>query len=194
MNVRKLKNFIIDKIKKELPKNLTYHGVHHTLEVYETCNRYIKRLGIDPEDAYLLRTAALLHDIGIMWEYSNHEEVGMQFVRDELPKWGYTKEQIDRVCGMMRATRIPQDPQNLLEEVLCDADVDYLGTDKFYEIGETLYQEFLSKGIVSDEKSWDMLQINFLEKHHYHTDFAKKHREPVKRRHLQDLKDKWNIQ
>ena len=83
-NIRKLKTFVVGKIKEEIPATLTYHGLHHTLDVLRVCNDYIKRLKINSEDAYVLRTAALMHDIGIMWNYQNHEEQGMNFVRNEL--------------------------------------------------------------------------------------------------------------
>ena len=192
-NIRKLKTFVVGKIKEEIPATLTYHGLHHTLDVLRVCNDYIKRLKINSEDAYVLRTAALMHDIGIMWNYQNHEEQGMDFVRNELPNWGYSPKEIDRICGMIQATRIPQNPTNILEEIICDADLDYLGTDKFYSIGETLFKEFIVYGVVKDEESWDKLQINFLDKHRYHTDFAKRNREPVKRRFLEEIKAKWNV-
>lgn len=192
-NIRKLKTFVVGKIKEEIPATLTYHGLHHTLDVLRVCNDYIKRLKINSEDAYVLRTAALMHDIGIMWNYQNHEEQGMDFVRNELPNWGYSQKEIDRICGMIQATRIPQNPTNILEEIICDADLDYLGTDKFYSIGETLFKEFIVYGVVKDEESWDKLQINFLDRHRYHTDFAKRNREPVKRRFLEEIKAKWNV-
>ena len=193
VNVRKLKNFILQKIGNEIPDTLKYHGIHHTIEVYDTCNKYIKRLKLAPKEGYLLRSAALLHDIGIMWNYGNHEESGMEYARKILPDWGYSKNDIERICGMVAATRIPQQPQNLLEQIICDADLDYLGTDKLYSIGETLFEEFKIYGIVKDEESWDKLQINFLDAHRYHTDFAKRNREPVKREYLKILKSKWNI-
>jgi uncharacterized protein len=192
-NIRKLKNFVVEKIVEEIPATLTYHGLHHTLDVLRVCNDYIKRLNIESEDAYLLRTAALMHDIGIMWNYKNHEEQGMDFVRNELPNWGYSKPEIEKVCGMIQATRIPQKPTNILEQIICDADLDYLGTDKFYSIGETLYKEFIVYEVIKNEKEWDMLQINFLSNHSYHTDFAKRNRQPVKLKFLKEIKKKWDV-
>ncbi|MEY2923512.1 MAG: hypothetical protein RLZZ337_52 [Bacteroidota bacterium] len=192
-NIRKLKAFVVEKIQKEIPATLTYHGLHHTLDVLRVCNDYIKRLSIQPKDAHLLRTAALMHDIGIMWNYQNHEEQGMDFVRNELPKWDYSQAEIERVCGMIQATRIPQNPMNILEQIICDADLDYLGTDQFYSIGETLFKEFIVYGVVKNEKEWDQLQINFLTNHSYHTDFAKRNRQPVKMKYLNEIKAKWNI-
>ena len=42
MDYRAAKDFIIDKLKRELSADLTYHGLHHTLDVFditkELCN------------------------------------------------------------------------------------------------------------------------------------------------------------
>jgi len=192
MRITRLKNFIVQKLKAEIPDTLTYHSVHHTLEVLKVCNEYIKRLKISSGDAYLLRTAALFHDIGIMWDYFNHETLGMKFVRNTLPEWGYTIEEINKICGMILATKIPQSPASLPEQIICDADVDYLGTDRFYIVANTLFKEFLYYGLVHDDEGWDRVQVNFLNQHTYHTPYAKKFREPVKRKYLNEIMQKRN--
>jgi hypothetical protein len=81
-------------------------------------------------------------------------------------------------------------PNNLPEQILSDADLDYLGTDSFYSIGNQLFNELLSFGKIADETEWNHLQIRFIQQHKYHTSFAKKHREPAKLAHLKRLKEK----
>ena len=187
MSIRKLKKFISQKINSEISKDLSYHGLHHTLAVLESCNQYIKRLKINSHDAHLLRTAALMHDLGILWNYSDHEAKGIEYIRKELPNWGYSPSDIDTICSLVEATKLPQQPKNLLEKIICDADLDYLGTKHFYRIGETLYHEFKAQNIVSNRKEWNDLQIRFLKNHEYHTEYARKHREPVKQKYLAEL-------
>lgn len=191
MNIRKLKKFIISKLKKELPSQLTYHGLHHTLDVLNVCNLYIKRLNISPKDAYLLRTASLIHDVGIIWTYNGHEEASVIYAEQILPTLGYSKSDIQKISQMIMSTNIPQNPKNQLEKIICDADLDYLGRDDVYPISQTLYNEFLAYKVVTDEESWDRLQVNFLTKHSYHTEFAKKYRAPKKAIYLQEIKQKW---
>lgn len=191
MNIRRLKNFVVAKIKADVPDNLSYHGLHHTLDVLRVCNQYIKRLNIGKKDAYLLRTAALLHDLGTLWSYANHEERGIVYAKELLPQYGYSESDIEVVSGLIMATQLPQQPNNVLETIICDADLDYLGTDMFYITGETLYQEFKFYGVVKDEEDFDRLQVKFLSNHTYQTEFARKHREPVKRKFLKEILDKW---
>ncbi|MBK8954130.1 MAG: HD domain-containing protein [Saprospiraceae bacterium] len=191
MNIRKLKTFITSKLRKELPSKLSYHGLHHTMDVLNVCNHYIKRYNIAPEDAYLLRTASLLHDVGIISTYDGHEKASVVYAKELLPSFGYSVADIKRIGDMIMSTNIPQNPKNILEQIICDADLDYLGRSDVYPISQTLYKEFLAYNVITDEESWDRLQVKFLSKHYYHTEFAKKFRAPFKQLYLDGIKRKW---
>ena len=192
MTIVGLKKFITSKLKKELSSKLSYHGLHHTLDVLNVCNQYIRRLKISAHDAYLLRTAALMHDVGILWTYNGHEEEGVKYANEILPEYGYNKKELLKIGGMIMSTKIPQQPKTPLEKILCDSDLDYLGTDQFYTIGETLKKEFLAYKVIKTKEDWDRLQVNFLSKHRYHTAYAKKYREPKKQAYINEIKKKWN--
>jgi len=191
MNTAKLKHLVLGKLAKELSPKLTYHGVQHTAYVLKACNQYIRRMKISPHDAYLLRTAAIMHDTGFIRSYEDHEEHSIEYARELLPQWGYSEAELEQIAGMIRATKIPQKPNNVLDDIIGDADLDYLGTDKFYPVGERLYQELFSYNKISSLEDWDRLQVKFLQNHRYHTPFAQKHREPVKQKYLQEIIDKW---
>ena len=191
MNIEKLKGFIISKLKTELSAKLTYHDVYHTKHVYSSCEKYISRMNINDYDAFLLLTASLMHDTGYLFTYDNHEDRSMEYVNEILPEWNYQPDEIERINGMIQATKIPQQPTNVLEQIIGDSDLDYLGTESFYPISETLYHELKAFGKITNEKEWYQLQIRFLQKHTYHTPFAKEFREPVKQKHLQEIVDKW---
>ena len=193
MNIKKLKKFILAKLSNELSDKLTYHGVHHTQDVLYACNQYIRRMKISPKDAYLLRTAALLHDTGFIKTYENHEEESVKFAEELLPHWNYSNKDIEIIAGMIRATKIPQLPQNQVEKIIGDADLDYLGTNSFYTIGDTLFRELMAFNKISNEEQWDKIQVKFLKNHTYHTPFAQKFREPLKQKHLNELIKKWNL-
>jgi len=191
MSFLKLKKLVLEKYGAEIPAYLTYHGTHHIIDVLNSCNQYIKRYKLDQQDSRLLRTAAIFHDVGILWSYDGHEAMGISYLKNILPNWKYSPEEIEVICLMISATKIPQSPKTLLDQILCDADLDYLGTNNFYKIGTTLFHELKALGIISNEKEWDQLQIVFLNNHHYHTSFAKKHRAPKKEKFKQELIDKY---
>lgn len=191
MNTGKLKKFILHKLENELSDKLTYHGVNHTKYVLFSCNKYIKRMHISTSDAYLLRTAAIMHDTGYIWTFDNHEDESINYARKVLPEWNYTHTEIERIAGIIEATKIPQNPLNILEQIIGDADLDYLGTDFFYKIGEKLYKELVAYNKVTTEEQWDRIQVRFLQNHRFHTPFAKKYREPVKQKYLNEILEKW---
>lgn len=184
---KELEDFVVAKLKRELPQNLHYHGLHHTLDVLESAERIGREEHIGPADMQLLKTAVLYHDSGFTKVYKNHEEVGCDLARQELPEFGYSPEQIEKVCGMIMATKIPQRPTNQLEYIIADADLEYLGTDKFWKIGRTLFEEIRIYLDVDSERQWNIIQMNFLKSHSYHTDYCRKNREAAKQQHLKEV-------
>jgi uncharacterized protein len=104
-----------------------------------------------------------------------------------LPGFGFTKEQIDIICGMIMATKIPQQPKNLLEEIIADADLDYLGREDVYSIADTLFKELKIHANLTDENVWNQVQVNFLNSHSYHTNYSKRLRAPKKQQYLEKL-------
>lgn len=188
MQFQKAKTYINARLRKELPRHLTYHSVAHVRDVYKAAERLAKAEGVKGEELTLLLTAVLFHDSGFIFQSKDHEKVGGDIVRAELPRFGYTDEQIERICGMIMATRIPQTPNNLLEQIIADADLDYLGRDDFWTIGNTLFEELQMYGIIQTEDEWNALQIRFLDQHHYFTPTAVRTRQPKKDEYTTILK------
>lgn len=188
MNYRAAKTFILNKLDKELTNKLTYHGKHHTLDVLKITSELCEAEDISRKNTTLLKTAALYHDCGFTETYTSHEEKGCEIARRSLPKFGYSKEDIEKICSMIMATKIPQSPKNHLEQIICDADLDYLGREDFYLIGNTLYEEFMEYNVVQDEQSWNRLQVGFLGGHNYFTKTTLDRRENKKQEYLKELK------
>jgi uncharacterized protein len=188
MNYFAAKAYLLNRLDRELSPQLTYHGLHHTLDVLAYSIDIAKWEGIDREDLLLLCTAAVFHDAGFLISWQNHEQHGCKLVHQVLPDFGYSHPAIQRISGMILATAVPQNPQNHLEKILCDADLDYLGRPEFYRIGRTLFQEFRLQGIIRSENEWNDLQIRFLESHQYFTKTTIHRRQALKEEHLQQLK------
>lgn len=189
MDFDKAKDFILSKLKNELAPNLYYHSYNHVNDVHKAARMIAIEEGIEAgsEAFTLLETAVLFHDSGFIVQAKDHEEIGCTIAQKELPAFGYTTGQIEQICGMIMATKIPQTPHTKLEQIICDADLDYLGRDDFFEIGNHLFNELVVYGILEDEKAWNRLQVTFLGKHNYFTDTAKKLRAQKKEQHLNYL-------
>lgn len=184
---KELKDSVIARMRKELPHYLTYHSVEHT-EMVITRSEYIgKKEGLNNAELRLLKTAALYHDFGFTEVYKEHERKGCQIVQKELPAHGYSQEQIDMICGMIMATRIPQSPTNLMEQVIADADLEYLGSNKFVSIGNRLLEElrYFNSNLTLDD--WNEIQYKFMSDHHYYTTYCKRYRQWRKRKNLKTI-------
>jgi len=190
MDYRAAKQFILTKLRAELSGKLYYHGLHHTLDVLRMATEICDGEGVNGRDLVLVKTAALFHDSGFVKDkHAGHEHEGCLIVRHALPGFGYTPRDIETICGMIMATKIPQSPTNLLEEIICDADLDYLGRGDFYAIGDSLFEELKAYHILHDEQQWNRLQVSFLTAHKFHTHTNKSLREPVKQQYLEELKE-----
>ena len=182
---------VIDKLQNGLSADLTYHNVGHTLDVLNQSIFIAKEEGVDKdEDLLLLKLASLYHDVGFLDKYTGHEERSCEIAEKELTGFGLTKSQIDKICGMIRATKVPQRPQTLLEQIICDSDLDYLGRPDFFKIGQGLFKEFMDQKIVTNDRDWNLLQIRFLEEHHYFTNTSIKRRQRQKQVHLEGVREK----
>lgn len=188
MDYQGAKNTLLSRLRAELSPKLTYHGVHHTLDVLRVTEELCVLESVTGKDRDLLCTAAVFHDSGFLRTYQQHEKASCQIALEELPRWQYTHEDIDQICAMIMATKVPQEPGSFLAEILCDADLDYLGRDDFYTIGDTLFQELVAFGYLSTEHEWNRLQVSFLSQHRYFTTTNQARRKPRKNQYLQELR------
>ena len=187
-----IKQPILSRLKDELDSRLGYHNIAHTLDVLEQAEVIaIQEKVTDKHDVLLLKTAAIFHDSGFLFVYKNHEEKGCEIASESL-KNVFSEEDIKKVCGMIMATKIPQTPNTLLEQIICDADLDYLGRNDFEPISRNLYKEFLTFKIIPKDMIWDHIQIRFFESHHYFTGTSISKRNGEKLKHLNILKERSN--
>lgn len=173
-------------LEAEMPK-LPYHNIEHIYDVLNSAMVIAASEHIDDDQVKLLRLAALFHDAGFIHSAKDHEAKSAEMARNVLPSFGLTPDHIEVISKMILATRLPQSPTILLEKILCDADLDYLGRTDFYNIGNKLFAELQAQGAVETEREWNLVQKTFLESHKYHTDFSKANRESFKQERLQEI-------
>ena len=182
-----IQELILDKLEKELPSYLYYHNVKHTVDVVTEVELIGWGEGVSDEDILLLKTAALFHDAGHVIAYDNHEYYGTQLVREYLPQYNYSSEQINRICDLIMATKMPPKPKNLLEKIMCDSDLDYLGRSDFIPVSNTLYAELKEQNKIGSLNDWNKLQLKFISGHQYFTKTAQSLREVNKQKQIERI-------
>ncbi len=184
----KLEDYVMDILQRELSPDLTYHHVNHTKDVLHEVVELGLAENVTEDEMCLLKTAALFHDSGFLLGYNHHEMSSCNLAKEILPQYNYPEAEIKIICELIMATQVPQRPTNKLEEIICDADLDYLGRNDFDEIAESLFLEFLSHNIVTDRNHWNKVQRSFFESHHYWTNTSKAKRAQLKEIHLDQIR------
>ncbi len=180
---------VIQRLKANLPDQIVYHDLFHTLNVEKAVIRLAQLEGLNDEELLLLRTAALYHDIGFIYTNQNNELHAVRLMEKMLPTFGYETQQIQIIASLILATSGHNEPQTLLEQIICDADHDYLGRADYYSIATKLRSELENYGTVLTEKDWLKLQIHYLENtHRYYTIPAISIRERGKQNRISELK------
>jgi class 3 adenylate cyclase len=182
-----IQEIILDKLEKELPSYLYYHNVKHTVDVVTEVELIGWGEGVSDEEILLLKTAALFHDAGHTIAYDNHEYHGTIMAREFLPIYNYSTEQIERICELIMATKMPPRPKNLLEKIMCDSDLDYLGRSDFIPVSNTLYTELKEQDKIGALNDWNKLQLKFISGHQYFTKTAQSLREVNKQKQIERI-------
>jgi class 3 adenylate cyclase len=182
-----IQEIILDKLEKELPDYLFYHNVKHTVDVVTEVELIGWGEGCTDEEILILKTAALFHDAGHTVAYENHEFYGTELAREMLPKYNYSPDQIERICSTIMATKLPPKPTNLLENIICDSDLDYLGRSDFIPVSNTLYEELKAQNKMGSLNDWNKIQVKFISGHQYFTSTARSLREVNKQLQIERI-------
>lgn len=186
----RMKNFFLDLLDKELADHYFFHNRHHTLYVLEKAIEIADHEDCSDDDKRLLSAAALCHDTGYINGKLNHEEGSCNLARRFLHDFGFSNPEIEKICIIIMATKIPQKPQDKLGEILADADLEYLGTDRADEDADKLFQEIYAGNPSLTSSAWDAMQVEFISQHQYFTSYCKANREPRKQSYLAEIQDR----
>lgn len=170
---------------------LRFHNGIHIKEVVEAARKIAVYYQLNDRDMAIVLLAAHFHDIGYCGKgKEGHEARGADIATDFLREKNVDSEMIAAVRGCILATKMPQSPKNLLEEIICDADLFHLGSDWFNLRNKLMRQEAGACGQIVDKESWRKDTIALMEGHHYHTEYGKKILEQKKQQNIESLKQK----
>jgi uncharacterized protein len=185
-------HYIRELFRDELPVGIKYHDADHTLHptkgVVSAANSISISENISEHDRELLITAAYFHDTGYIREYEKNEPIAARMAGRILELIGYKPNEIVKVQKMILSTDLEREPKTHVEKILCDADLDHLGTEYFFKLDGKLREGRRGRGIdVSDEAKWYKGTLEFIKKHQYYTESQKKLREKEKQKNIKKL-------
>ncbi len=174
---------------KRLKKEYHFHNFEHTRNVVEACSEIANGFDLREKEVELLLLAAWFHDTGYDKGSEGHEKRSIAYAEEFMEEAGYPAEGINVVQDCIWATTIPQQPKNLLEQILCDADLSHLGKKIYWDMCGRLRMELTAtQNILKGEQQWVAEEMDFLKAHQYHTYMANELYNKGKEKHLKQLR------
>lgn len=192
IEIKKMEDYVIQYLNEHSNAGFYYHNLTHITEVVKATKEIASYYKLDEHACFLLTAAAWFHDIGYPVDMANHEALSADTAAVYLKNTMLNDDEIEVVKKCILATKVPQHPNSLFEQIICDADLYYLGTDRYKQTSSLLKQEiqFLNNNIPVDESAWRSEAIRFLESHQYHTDYCRLKLDQKKQEILLKLKSK----
>ncbi len=178
-------------LENELPEKIVYHSINHTRLVSKAAVEIGSHSNVNAAELEIIELAAWFHDLGYTVSINNHEEKSAEITRKFLIDHNYPTDKINQVIACIMATKMPQNPKNKLDEILCDADLVHLANKNYCEISELLQEELeqvFGKEIKDEE--WYKKNIDFIENHEFFTPYARANYSDKVRKNLEIVKNK----
>lgn len=186
-----VREYVLNYFETHHDDDLLYHDTQHTKDVAGAATMIANHYQLSDEDFFAVMAAAWFHDTGYFIDKARHEEAGAANAAGFLKSKQVSDEVIGKVKDCIMATRMPQQPKGLLQEILCDADLFHLGTDNFTDKSKKLRKEIeKAKSIEIDKPLWRQKNIELLESHKYFTDYARLLLAEKQEKNLRKLKEK----
>ena len=153
--------------------NIKYinHNLDHTKRVISAAVDIGSNYDLSEKDWRCLLTACLLHDYGFIESHVDHEKISEKLSSQILPKYGFSETDIQIINSLIIVTKLEEKPKNLLESIIRDSDLEYLGSEDFIKISPLLKQEWINCKVVKSDSEFYKIQYEFILNHSFYTDF-----------------------
>ena len=166
-----LKEKIFNDLSNILDENYSYHNLDHTKRVISAAVDIGSNYDLSEKDWRCLLTACLLHDYGFIESHVEHEKISAKLSSQILPKYDFSETDIQIINSLIIVTKLEKKPKNLLESIIRDADLEYLGSEDFIKISPLLKKEWINCEVVKSDSEFYKIQYEFILNHSFYTDF-----------------------
>jgi predicted metal-dependent HD superfamily phosphohydrolase len=185
--LRETEAYIQSFFDEKIEDKFVFHDLEHTVQTVGAARALADGFELSDRDLALVQLAAWFHDTGYTGGAADHEARSCAHATEYLGKQ-LPEEDMKVILGCIKATKIPQSPVTLLEQLLCDADLSHLGMKTYWDRTGKLRQEFiLTRDLVMSEQDWINFELNFMLGHEYHTTVAREMFNKKKAKHIQQL-------
>ena len=181
--------YVTQFFKEKINKDYVYHDITHTQDVVRVCRQIGSSYALSRDEMEILELAAWFHDTGYDKGQDRHEERSAGYAAQFLGNMDFPEDHIEQIVDCIKATKLPQKPQNLLEEIICDADLSHLGEKQYWFRTARVRQELMFiQNRAMTEEDWLDFEIAFMINHAFHTDAAREMFDRRKMKHIIELR------
>jgi predicted metal-dependent HD superfamily phosphohydrolase len=172
---KKVQNFVTELFEKNQTDALLFHNLAHTEKVVEHSKEIVAQYQLSEQDQFILYSAAWFHDTGHLFvDPSKHELKSVELMRDFLSRYVVDEDMLSQIGDCILSTKMPRNPQGLLQQIICDADTYHLGTKEFKTTNKQLRKEYEARNVPEPAGGWRKASLDFMQSHEYYTDYCKK--------------------
>lgn len=188
---KKAETFVRDLYQQYATKNLLFHNLEHTQHVVEKTREIAIHYNLSENDQFILYIAAWFHDTGhLLVEPVKHEAKSVELMKVFITKYTADEELIRQISDCILATRMPRNPNNLLQQILCDADTYHIGTKDFKITNKQLRKEYALRNIPEPAGGWRKGSLDFMMTHEYFTEYCRNLLNQGKQENIERLRKK----
>lgn len=186
-----IENYVTALFEQINAPTLVFHNLAHTKNVVRHAMEIANHYQISENERFVLFAAAWFHDIGHLFtEPHIHEAMSCDIMSKFLSNKVNNVNTVNYIEECIMATKFPRYPQNLLQEIICDADTYHLGTDEFRKMNDLVRQEQQLKYGYIDIVRFNKDTVKMLEQHRFYTDYCIEHLNEKKKNNLKELQIK----
>ena len=153
--------------------NLVYHSLDHTRKVVKRAQEIAAHYQLKERDMLTVYVAAWFHDVGHLFaDVTTHEVKSIEMMKEFMNQQGAEESLISEIENCVMATRMPHQPKNLNEEILCDADTYHFGTKEFRKTNKLVKSEYELRNYTTFLMDWDKNTLDLLEGHQFFTSYC----------------------
>jgi predicted metal-dependent HD superfamily phosphohydrolase len=143
---------------------------------------------LSEKDLLAVYIAAWFHDTGYLFtDPEHHEEKGVELMQAFITAHSADAALAENIAACIMATRAPVEHENLLQQIICDADTYHLGTSEFKSTNKKVWEEFNLRGKILSEHEWAVKTLNLLSHHRYYTKYCRDHLDEKKEKNMKKI-------
>ncbi|MET3501289.1 putative metal-dependent HD superfamily phosphohydrolase [Mucilaginibacter rubeus] len=189
--LKKIQRHVLDLLKKAEHPGRRYYNADHTRQVCTYTESIAGYYRLNESDYTAVMAASSFHDLGFVNDAKDPELSSALQAERFLTGLDADISLIESVKACILATKQPQSPVDLVQQIACDAQLYYLGTDHFFRDIKALRKEWI---LVNErpitKAQWRNDTLRFMERHQYHTTYGQSKLDLIKVQNLCDLSQK----